>query len=449
MDKRAVLIAVTITSFMTPFSLSSVNIALPVIARELSATTGEMNWIATSFLISSASFLIPAGRIADIYGRKMIYLAGIVVFSFGTLLSGLSTFPEMLISFRLIQGLGGAMIFSTGIAILTSVFEKGERGKILGINTAAVYTGLSFGPFAGGLMTELLGWRSIFILTFLIGLIALIIVFRNIQVEWKGAQGEKLDFFGSFLYALTVILFTAGTSEASVHYLILLSIVSFLLFIYYESRYRYPVLDLKLFKSNLTFTLSNLSALLNYSATFALTYLLSLYLQIVRGIDAGTAGTILVAQPLIMALLSPFSGWLSDRIEPRFIASAGMAINATGLYLLSMINETTNADLILAYLFIMGLGFALFSSPNTNAIMSSVDQKYYGIASATLSTMRVVGQTMSMAIVMLVFTHVIGNVSVNEVSHELLVDAMRASFSIFSILCLIGIITSIFRGNIR
>ncbi|MBE8538644.1 MFS transporter [Geoglobus acetivorans] len=447
--RRSVLMAVTITSFMTPFTLSSVNVALPLIAFQLKANTTEMNWIATSFLISSAIFLIPFGRLADIRGRRMLFITGTAIFSLASLFAAFSLTPEMLIAFRFLQGIGGAMIFSTGIAMLTSAFPQEERGKVLGINTAAVYTGLSAGPFIGGMLTSNFGWKSVFLVTFIAGVFALAVSVRKIKTEWAEAKGEGFDYAGSLLYGMTILFFTLGASERHGLYMLLLSLFSFIAFFVWERRQVYPVIDLKLFTSNLPFALSNLSALLNYSATFALTYLLSVYLQLVRNLDPGRTGTILVAQPVVMALLSPLAGWLSDRIEPRYVASLGMLLNALGLFMFSGITEKTAVTTLVLYLAVMGTGFALFSSPNTNAVMSSVERRFYGIASATLSTMRVVGQTMSMVIVMLVFSSTIGTAMVSSIDPMDLMNAMGIAFSIFSGLCTVGIFTSLFRGNIR
>lgn len=447
--RRGVLIAVTITSFLTPFTLSSVNVALPSIAFEFSANTVEMNWMATSFLISSAMFLIPFGRLSDIYGRKRIFLLGTLLFSLFSLFASFTINSNELILMRFLQGIGGAMIFSTGIAILVSAFPERERGKVLGINTAAVYVGLSLGPFAGGILTSNLGWRSIFILTFLLGVIALTISMKKIGREKDGNIGEKFDLFGSVLYAFAVLLFIVGSSDRVYFLFIPLSAFLSLLFLLWESRQMHPVIDIRLFTSNMPFTLSNLSALINYSATFALVYLMSIYLQIVLGLDPQIAGIVLVSQPAVMALLSPLAGWTSDRIEPKFVASGGMALNAISLALLSTLTNTTHLGVILFYLVLMGLGFAFFSSPNTNAVMSSVDKKHYGIASATVSTMRVLGQTMSMAVVMFIFTLLLGNVLVRQIEIHSLMSAMKTSFQVFALLSSAGVVVSFLRGNIR
>ncbi len=446
--RRAALVTVTLSSFLTPFTLSSVNVALPTIGNAFKINAITLNWIATAYLLSSAMFLVPFGRLADIKGRKKIFVLGVSVFTVGSLLSALATSAEMLIAFRILQGIGGAMVFATGIAILTSVFPPQKRGEVLGINVASVYTGLSLGPFLGGILTQHFGWRSVFLVNVPLGIFITVLAIWKLRAEWADAKGEKFDFLGSIIYSLMLVLVMLGVSE-SFPILITAGLLMLVVFALWESRIEHPILEVRLFRRNKTFALSNLAALLNYSATFAVTYLLSLYLQFIKALTPQQAGTILVAQPVVQAVLSPFAGWLSDRIEPRVVASAGMAATALGLLIFSRINSGTDISMIMANLMLMGFGFALFSSPNTNAIMSSVEKRFYGIASATLATMRVVGQMLSMAIVMLIFAIYIGKSLITPEIYPLLINSMQTSFAVFSLLCFFGIFASLARGKIR
>jgi EmrB/QacA subfamily drug resistance transporter len=446
--RKTALLVVSLSAFLTPFTLSSVNVALPTIGREFAVDAITLNWIATAYLLSSAMFLVPFGRLADIKGRKRVFTTGIFLFTLGSTLSGLSNSAEMIIAFRILQGVGGGMVFATGIAILTSVFEPQERGKILGINVASVYSGLSLGPLFGGILTQHLGWRSVFLMILPLGILIVLLAILKLKAEWADARGERFDLVGSFLYSLMLVLIMVGVSNSSFP-LVVLGIAFLLAFTIWETRIDQPVLEIRLFRRNLTFALSNLAALLNYSATFAITFLLSLYLQYIKSLSPQEAGVILVAQPAVMAILSPMAGWLSDRIEPRVVASAGMAVIATGLLSFSTLNAKTSLATITATLMFLGFGFALFSSPNTNAIMGSVERRFYGIASATLATMRVVGQMLSMAIVMLIFAVYIGRIAITPDVYGSLIEGTRTSFIVFSILCVIGIFASLGRGKIR
>ena len=447
--KRAALLVAVMASFLTPFTVSSVNIALPAIASEFRADAILIGWIATSYLLSAAVFLVPSGRLADIKGRKKIFGLGVIVFTVASLLAVLSFSAEMLIAARTLQGVGSAMIFGTGMAILTSVYPPDERGKVLGINIAAVYTGLSLGPFLGGILTQHFGWRSIFLLNIPLGAV-IVLTLKELRGEWAEAEGEEFDIVGSVIYGIMLSSLIFGLTEVRfMEPLIGLSILSFLTFLAWESRTRHPVIEIGLFRRNTTFTLSNLAALLNYSATFAVGFLLSLYLQYIKGFSPQEAGLILVSQPVVMALLSPLAGWLSDRIEPRTVASAGMAVITAGLVIFHTLDSDTPLSVIVPALVLLGFGFAMFTSPNANAVMGSVERRLYGIASATLGTMRLLGQMFSMAIVMFIFSVYIGKVEITPATYRLLLESTRMSFAVFSALCFAGIFISLARGKIR
>jgi MFS family permease len=217
----------------------------------------------------------------------------------------------------------------------------------------------------------------------------------------------------------------------------------------WETRVDSPVFDTKLFRHNIVFAFSNLAALINYCATSATGFLLSLYLQYTRGLSPENAGLILVSQPVIMAVFSPLAGRLSDRIEPRIVASIGMTLTVIGLLLFAFLNSATSFPFIIFNLILLGFGFALFSSPNTNAVMSSVEKKFYGVASATLATMRLTGQMLSMGIAMLVFAVYIGRAQITPENYPAFLTSAKTAFIIFAVLCFGGIFASLSRGKVR
>jgi len=451
-NKIFVLIVTTLGSFLTTFMSSSINIALPSIGKEFSIDAILLSWIATSYLLTITIFLIPFGRIADMYGKKKTFIYGIFIYSISSFFSAFSFSAILLIILRILQGIGGAMIFSTVIAILSLAYPINERGKALGINIAATYLGLSLGPFLGGFLIQYFGWRSIFITNMFLGLIIIILTIWKIKGEWIEIRKEKFDFIGSIIYSLVIIAIIYGFSLLSTILgilLVLIGVIGILIFIKWEKKVTYPILNINLFKNNIVFTFSNIAALINYSATFAVSFLLSLYLQYIKGFDPQNAGLILVSQPIVQAIFSPFAGKLSDKIEPRIIASIGMMITTIGLYSLIFLNEKTFLEFIIASLILLGFGFALFSSPNTNAIMSSVERKFYGIASAILATMRSIGQTFSMGISTLIFTIYIGNVQITQEYYPFFLESIKVVFTIFSFLCFIGIFASFARGKLR
>jgi EmrB/QacA subfamily drug resistance transporter len=451
-SKRVVLLVVTMASFVFPFMLSAVNIALPTIGKELSLDAVTLGWIATAYLLSSATLLVPFGRIADIYGRKKIFTCGIVIFTLASLFSGMASSVTMLISCRVFQGVGGAMLAGTVVALLTTVFPANERGKVLGINVAATYIGLSLGPVLGGILTQHLGWRSIFFLSAFLGLAVIGVVLWKLKGEWTGAKGERFDFAGSVIYSLGLVALVYGFTLLPARLgigLIVGGAIGLAAFVRWEMRTRSPVLDISLFRNSKAFTFSNLAALINYSATFAVAFLISLYLQYVKGFNPESAGLILVAMPAMQAIFSPLAGRLSDRIEPRLIASAGMALTTVGLVIFIFLNEATPLGLIIGNLVLMGLGFALFSSPNTNAVMSSAPKTAYGVASATLATMRQVGMVLSMGVAMWMFTLYMGRVQITPEYYPLFQQSMKTAFIIFAVLCFGGIFASLARGKVR
>ena len=447
-----VLIAATLAAFVTPFMGSSLNIALPSIGAELEMDAVLLGWVNLAFLMASATFLVPFGRIADIYGRKKVFTYGILLFTLASVFCVISTSATALIASRVLQGIGGAMVFGTNVAILTSVFPLGERGRVLGINVAAVYAGLSLGPPVGGLMTQQFGWRSIFIVNIVLGLAVFALILWRLKGEWAAAQGEKFDFTGSAIYGVMILTGMYGFSllpALSAVWLILLGVLALVAFVWWELRVQSPVLHIDLFRRNVVFAFSNLAALINYSATFAIGFLLSLYLQYIKGFTPQYAGLILIAQPVVMAVLSPITGRLSDRIEPRVLASAGMAVTAAGLALFILLDGQTSIAFIIGGLILVGFGLALFSSPNTNAVMSSVENRFLGIASATLATVRQIGMMLSMGIVMMLLALFMGRVQITPEYYDLYLKAMRVAFIIFACACFVGIFASLARGNVR
>ena len=449
-SKKVVLLVVTIASFTTPFMGSSINIALPPIGREFAINAVLLAWIPTSYLLSATVFLLPLGRIADIYGRKRIFMYGIFIYTISSLLAVTSTSAIMLILFRIPQGIGGAMIFGTGVAILTSVYPVEERGRALGINVAAVYLGLSLGPFLGGLLTQHFGWRSIFLVNLPLGLTIITLLFWKLKGEWAEAKGEKFDLSGSVIYGFAIVAMMWGLSllpETLGVGVIAIGILGIIAFVWWETRTASPILNMGLFKNNRVFAFSNLAALINYSATFAVAFLLSLYLQYTKGFSPQTAGMVLVSMPAVQAIFSPLAGRLSDRIAPQILASAGMALTTIGLILLTFLSQNTAIGFILVSLMVLGLGFAFFSSPNTNAIMSAVESRTYGVASATLATMRQVGMMLSMGIAMFLFTIYIGRVEITPEYYSIFLESTKIAFVIFAALCFVGIFASLARGR--
>jgi MFS family permease len=345
-----------------------------------------------------------------------------------------------------LQGFGSAILASTAMAILTSLYPANQRGRVLGFQVAAVYTGLSLGPSIGGILTQHLGWRSIFWFGVPLGMIVMIVSFLRLKGEWAEAKGERFDIAGAAVFGLSLVGLMFGFSKLPMtqgFWMLGAGIAGLVAFVFMEKRTASPVLDVRLFSSNPVFALSNLAALINYSATSAVTFLLSLYLQYIKGMSPQSAGLILIAQPVVMAILSPIAGRLSDKANPRLLAAAGMSITTVGLVTLTFVGSSTATAFILATLVVLGTGFALFSSPNSNAVMSSVERRYYGVASGTLGTMRTTGQMFSMGIAMLLFAIFMGQVQITPPLYPLFIKSAHAGFIIFAVLCFGGVFASL------
>jgi EmrB/QacA subfamily drug resistance transporter len=449
-ERKFILLASTLASFLTPFMTSSINLALPRVARAFNLNAITLGWTVTSYLLATAIFLVPAGKVADLLGRKKIFVSGITVFLLGTLLSGLAFSGFSLIIFRLVQGIGGAMIFATSVALLSASFPPERRGQVLGINTAAVYTGLSLGPVAGGFLVQHLGWRSIFFISLAPGLLALFLVTRAIKDDGERKSETEFDIRGTLIYGLAIVCFMLGFSRLPATYGFILSAagISLLIFFFiFESRQQYPIFEAALFKRNRVFAFSNLAALINYSSTAASGYLLSLYLQYIHNFPPQTTGLVLIVQPVVQAIFSPVSGKASDRIQPRVLASAGMGMTVVGLLAFSFLGIETPIILVIVGLVFLGSGFGLFSSPNTNAVMGSVEKKDYGVGSATLATMRIVGQMFSLGLTMMIISVVMGNVRISPDNYALFLKSLRVTFALFAGLNFLGIFASLARGK--
>ncbi|MGM9539750.1 MFS transporter [Anaerovibrio sp.] len=446
---RRLFLAVMITSFIGPFGTSGMNVAVPAIGQEFGATANALSWVVFGFLLGSAMFILPTGKLADIFGRRRVYYIGQWLFSLTFLAGAFATSIEMLNVIRFIEGSVMSLIFGPGMALLVSSHPPTERGKVIGYSAASTYSGLSLGPVISGFLCELIGWRSIFLATAAVVLISVWLV-SGIHQEWYGDKGAKFDFKGSLCYTVAAPLLLYGLAEINTSdigkVMLALGVLGMLLFALIEYRSGHPCLDIRIFQGNRVFTFSNLAAMLHYSATFAISFLMSLYLQIILGFSASAAGGIILLQPVVMALLSPKAGALSDRIHPGKVASVGMAITCLGLLLMSFLDAETPIWHTGLILMLVGLGFALFSSPNNNAIMGAVPPKYYGTTSSLVSTMRLFGQSISMALVTMLLAWC-GVQSLTGGDNVHLQSAIQVTFRVFCLLSFIGIGMSLARNK--
>lgn len=442
----------TLAAFLGPFMMSAVNVALPAIQSDLKIDAVLMAWVATSFLLARLVLLLPIAPIADIFGRKKIFISGQSMFVLAALMSAFAKSISALLFFRVLMGLATAMTATSGVAILAAVFHPSRRGRAMGIHVAAVYLGASLGPTVGGILTGYWGWRSIFLSVLPLGLVSIYITGRYLKQERKESTIKHFDLSGSIVYMLSMIAIGYGASflpKPTAFIIATVGCLGLFLFVALEKKARFPVFEIGLFRNNHAFSFSSLAALINYAATYAVTMMMSLYLQYVKGLSPQATGLVLISQPVIQAVFSPLAGKLSDRIEPRNIASFGMGLTATCLLLLVFVDSTTPIGHIIALLLLLGLGFSAFSSPNMNAIVNSVEPKYLTSAAGAVNTMRLAGQMTSMVVVTIVFSLLLGGMEISAGNQDRLVISLKIVFIISTIFCVIGIFFSMMRGELK
>ena len=405
--RRWALLALTsVGAFMAPLDGSIVAVALPRMGPALHLSFATSMWVQAAYLLAMAVTLIPLGRLADQWGKVRFYQAGLLIFTLGSLTAALSGNGLELVASRVLQGIGGALLSATSAAIVTSAFPPEERGRALGINVMAVYAGLSVGPPLGGFLVDHFGWPWIFLVNLPIGLLTLAWGWRLLPAAGhEEARAGKIDRWGTLLMAILLMALIVPLTFASqwtFHSWAtwgLLAVVPFALWAFTaaERRAPYPLVDLELITRNRLFASANLAALLNYCALYAVSVLTAVQLQLVMGHPARVAGGVMMGQPVMQTVLSPFAGRLSDRVGSRLLATTGMILVALGMSLLGLLDRSAVLTGVVMALAVVGLGMAAFSAPNTSAIMGSVQRSQLGVASAFLATMRVTGQALSVA----------------------------------------------------
>ena len=447
----ATLAAMAATSFVTPFIASAINIAIPAIGREFGGAASEVSWTVTGYLLTTAAALLPAGRLGDIYGRGNVFFVGLWGFVVSSLACAQAATLGWLILFRSLSGLAAAMIFATSMAILTTTYPVERRGLVLGINVTAVYLGGSMGPVLGGLLTEWYGWRSIFYFVMALSALAALLARRGVPAETRRRGEGRFDLGGAVLNVMMLCALIFGCSglsaSSSAWWFVVGGLGLVVLFVLWELRQVQPLLEVRLFVRSRSFAMSNLAAMINYAATFGIGFLLSLRLQIGMELSERVTGLILLAQPIAMTALSTYAGSLSDHIEPRFLASAGMGITALGLLALAFVGVHSSLWLTIGILFFIGVGFAFFGSPNNNAIMSAVPREYLGAASAMLATVRMTGMSFSMALSATIISWEIGGGALSQADPIKLESGVHLAFLLFAGLCLLGTVASMSRGS--
>lgn len=402
--KWFVMVAVAMGVFLATIDGSIVNIALPTLVTELQTNFATVQWVVLAYLLTLATLLLSVGRLADIYGKRPIYVTGFVVFTVGSVLCGLAWNVYVLIAMRVLQGIGAAMVFALGPAIVTEAFPPSERGRALGITGSIVSIGIVLGPTLGGAILSTASWHWIFIVNLPIGVLGSYLAWKFVPaVQPRG--GQHFDFIGagllfvsllSFLFALTLgqeLGFASVTSLA----LLALAIITFVAFIFVEARHADPMIDLRLFR-NVQFSLNLVTGFMTFVAIAGVLLLIPFYLQNILGYPVQQVGLLLAVVPIALGVTAPVSGSLSDRFGSRPITVSGLVILVVGYLAVSTLALTTTIFGYVLRMLPIGLGMGTFQSPNNSAIMGAVSRERLGVASGLLSLTRTLGQTTGIAI---------------------------------------------------
>lgn len=452
-EKKTLLVLLCATAFLWPFLGAGANIALPAIAVEYEVDAVRISWVTNVTLLFTAIFLLPSGKLVNPLGARRMLLSGIGIAVVSTLAVAVAKTYSLLLVLRAVQGAGAALISTSGMTFVTSEFEYRHRGFAMGIYTSAVYMGLSAGPFLGGVLVSLFTWRGVFYFVTLLALAVLIPALHILpRSDGRPRLPDDFDFAGSLVYATGLCLIVLGMDKLDVPLWATVTaagVVAIVIFLLYEFFAKEPVFDVKLLRRNRPLAFTCLAALISYAAVYAVAYLLSLYLQHTRGLTPETAGFVLVVQPLVQTLVSPLSGKLSGKVEPGVIASIGMGVTAFGTFVLIWLGAGTSAAYVMAASVVLGIGFALFSVPNSNSIMSSVAPEHRGVAAGMLGSLRLMGQLFSMVTVTIVFSLTMGHVDVTAETMPAFLSSVRLSFAIMTLLCGVSVIFSATRGKMQ
>lgn len=439
-----VLLVATTAGFLTTFMVTAVNIALPAIHAEWNISAVTLGWIPLAYMLTGAALLMPAGRMADFVGRKRFFGIGMVAFTVLSLAAALAPSASVLIVLRLLQGAAVAMLFSCTVAMVTLAHPMESRGKALGLQVAGVYLGSTLGPVVGGVITQNLGWRYIFVFVGAVSALNCVLIASELRgIEWREPKTAPFDVAGSLVWAISLTALLIGFSRLPGLLgwaLVALALLGIAGFWWWETRAADPVLNVDLIRRNRVFAYSNAATFINYAATAAMTFLMSLYLQFNKGLSPDLAGLVLVSNAAVQTLFSPTAGRLSDRVSPRYVASAGMALCVLALAAFIFLGETTPYWYIITVLCVLGVGFAFFSTPIIHSIMGSVDQRFTGVASATIATMRMTGQNISLGLATLVFAVVVGSQAIGPAN---VLTTVRITFAVFAGLCVLGVAASL------
>jgi EmrB/QacA subfamily drug resistance transporter len=447
-EKWWVMLGIGLAILMYTIDTSIVNIALPTLVDKLHTDFATVQWVGLSYVLVVTAFVLGAARLGDMFGKKPLYLGGLIVFTISSLLCGLAPSIETLIGARALQGLGAVMISALGAAIIAETFPMAERGKALGIIGAIVSLGIALGPSVGGVLIGIAGWRSIFMINLPIGVLASLVVNKYVPNTRKSQPGQRFDFWGSLTISVVLICFSLGMTEGQRYGflslfplgLLLLSLLGLVGFVFIESRIAQPMLDLSLFRSPI-FSLSLLTGWLAFMALGGSSFLIPFFLQLVMHYPIGHIGLLMAVTPVIGGVISPLAGNLSDRFGTRIIMLIGLLLMILGCLAISTLNAQMGDWDYLLRVIPLGLGWGVFQSPNNGAILSAVPPQRLGIASGLLSLTRTLGQTTGLPLFAAIFAAIAltgHGGDINQAPATAIVSGFQGSFQLAAVLLAIA-----------
>ena len=403
-NRWAILTIVLMSTFMATLDSSIVNVALPEMSKSLNVTSAGIQLVVTSYLIIISATILIFGRLGDMLGKTNVYKFGIALFTIGSLFCGISNSLLVLVVARVIQAIGAAGTMANSQGIITEVFPANERGKALGISGTAVALGALVGPALGGFIVDAISWKYIFLINLPIGIITFIYSFKILPKARRIVNG-KLDGLGALLFMLTIVpLFLAlgksqevGFTRPIILFGFIIPIISFILFIMVEKKRKYPLLQLHIFENKL-FSLSVICGFLSFVAIFCSNIIQPFYFQDVMKFSPAFTGMILMIYPLVLAVVAPFSGQLSDKVGSEILTFIGLVVTSIGLLLMSMLNENSSLISIIFFIVVMSTGNGLFQSPNNSLVMSTVPKDKLGIAGSVNALVRNIGMVCGIAL---------------------------------------------------
>ncbi|MDI6643837.1 MAG: MFS transporter [Methanobacteriaceae archaeon] len=393
-QKWFILVSVAMGTIMVPINSSIVNVALPTITSFFAISVSTSQWVINSYLIILLGLVLTFGKLGDLWGNGRLYMYGLLFFIISPVLCSIAPSIYFLILFRTIQGFAAAMMISVSLGIVKNAFPFQERGKALGIYALAIAAGLALGPAIGGLVQVLWGWRAIFIVNVPIGILSLISCYNFLEIGER--KNVKFDFKGVILQFSGILLIVYALNNIEIPNMIfrsfigLLGAILLILFLWNEQWVKNPLINLKLFK-NKTFTAFNISLFINYLCMYMILFIMPFYLKMVLHLNDGTVGLILTVSPIFMMIIAPLSGYVSDKIGSRPLALTGSLICFGAFFTMTQLNMFSSTYDVIWRLGLLGIGSAIFQSPNNRAIMNFSSKKDLGSISSIVVTMRNLG----------------------------------------------------------